>query len=168
MTQIAASTMRTLSAPERARQIDVGTALDLLAQVIDGRAEDLTDIPVADSSHRDRGYLYAFDGQPRCIVGHALAKAGVDVQQLEEMGDMRLRDLYRVGRVPAMLTLGGLIAFDAAQQSQALGRSWSAALDDAAAAVARYLDLVGVVPEATRYLERCAERCPFRDNAAKE
>jgi hypothetical protein len=160
--------MTTLLAPERARQIDVGTALDLLARVVNSCGDEFTDTPVAEPSHEDRGCRYAFDGKPQCMVGHALARAGVHVEQLEAMGDNRLRDLHREGRLPVMLTLGGLVAFDAAQQSQARGRSCSAALDDAAAAVARYLDLVGVVPELKHCLNRCAQRYQFLDSAMKE
>jgi hypothetical protein len=168
MTRTAPSTMTTQSAHERAQLIDVGTALDLLAWAVDDRGEDFTFTPVADPNHQHRGYVYAFDGQPHCIVGHALARARVDVAELEQMRDKHLRDLYRDGRLPVTLSLGALIALDAAQRSQARGRTWGAALDDATAAAARYFDLIGVVPEVTHYLDRCAKRCHLLDSAAKE
>jgi hypothetical protein len=160
--------MTTLLVHEEARLIDVGTAVDLLARAVKDRGDDFACNPVVDPSHRQHGYVYAFDGKPECIVGHALALACVDVAQLEAMRDHRLRDLYRDGRLPVRLSLGALIALDAAQQSQDRGRSWGTALDDATAAAARYLDLVAVVPEVTHYLDRCAKRCRFLDNTAKE
>jgi hypothetical protein len=168
MTQTEPSTMTRLLAHERARLIDVGTALDLLARVVDDRGDDFTYTPATDPCHRHRGYVYAFDGKPQCIVGHALARASVDVAHLEEMRDERLRDLYRDGGLPVPLSLGALIVFDAAQQSQDRGRTWGAALDDATAAAARYLDLMAVVPEVTHYLDQCAKRCRFFDSPVKE
>lgn len=168
MTATAPSTMTAQLVDERAHVIDVGTALDLLTRVVNDHGEGFTYAPVADPSHQHRGYVYAFDGGPQCIVGHALVRAGVDVARLEEMRDEHLRDLYRHGRLPVMLSLGALIALDAAQRSQDRGRTWGAALDDATAAAARYFDLVAVVPEVTHYLDRCAKRCRFLDSAAKE
>lgn len=168
MTQTAPSTMTTLVGHEGARLIDVGTALDLLTRAVTKGGEDFVYRPVGDQSRRYGRYVYALDGKPHCIVGHALAQASVDVAQLEAMHDQRLRDLYRDGRLPVTLSLGALIALDAAQQSQDRGRTWGAALDDATAAAARYLDLVAVVPEVTHYLDRCAKRCHFLGGAAKE
>jgi hypothetical protein len=168
MTRTAPSTVTTQFANRRGQVIDVGTALDLLARVVDDRGEDFTYDPVANPSHQHGGYVYAFDGRPQCIVGHALARASVDVTRLEEMRDEHLRDLYRDGKLPVVLSLGALIALDAAQRSQDRGRTWGAALDDATAAAARYFDLVAVVPEVTHYLDRCAKRCRLLDSAAKE
>lgn len=167
MTQTAPSWMTTQLPHERARLIDIGTALDLLARVVKDHGEDFSSVPVTDPGQQRCGYFYAFDGRPQGIVGHALARAGVDVAELEEMRDGHLRDLYRDGRLPVRLTLGALIALDAAQRSQQRGRTWDAVLDDATAAAARYLDLVAVVPEFTHYLDRCAKRCRLLDIAAR-
>jgi hypothetical protein len=73
--------------------------------------------------------------------------AHVRVQDLESMCDQPLRDLYRDDRLPTPITLGALIVLDAAQRSEGRGRRWGDVLDDATAAVARFLDLVSVVPK---------------------
>lgn len=168
MTRTAPSTITPQLANRGGQVIDVGTALDLLARVVDDRGEDFTFAPVADPRHEHRGHVYAVDGRPQCIVGHALARASVDVAQLEQMRDEHLPDLYREGRLPVTLSLGALIALDAAQRSQDRGRAWGAALDDATSAAARYFDLVAGLPEVMHYVDRCAERCHFLDSAAKE
>jgi hypothetical protein len=92
-------------------------------------------------------------------VGHVLARASVEVADLETMRDQRLRDLYRDGRLPVTLTLGALIVLDAAQQSEDRGRTWGTALDDATAAAARFLDLAAVIPDVAHYLHHCPKRC---------
>jgi hypothetical protein len=168
MTATAPSTMIASPASQAAQLIDVGIALDLLARVVDDCGEDFTSTPVAGPSHPRRGYVYALDGRPQCIVGHALARASVDVAQLEQMRDEHLRDLYRDGRLPVKLSLGALTALDAAQRSQDRGLTWGAALEDATAAAARYFDLVSAVPQVMLHLDRCANRCPVLDSAAKE
>jgi hypothetical protein len=133
-----------------ARLIDIGDALDLLARA---------------ANEGGRGYagsqarLYALNGEPKSIVGHALLLANVDADDLEVMRGHRVRDLYREARLPVDLTLGALIVLDAAQRSEDLGSCGDEVLDDATAAAARFLDLISVVPEVTQHLDRCSGRC---------
>jgi hypothetical protein len=133
-----------------ARLIDIGDALDLLARA---------------ANEGGRGYagsqarLYALNGEPKSIVGHALLLANVDADDLEVMRGHWVRDLYREARLPVDLTLGALIVLDAAQRSEDLGSCGDEVLDDATAAAARFLDLISVVPEVTQHLDRCSGRC---------
>jgi hypothetical protein len=131
MTQTAPSELVGVSAHRRLPPIDIGDALGLLARAVSER------------------------GEARCIVGRALSLGNVSVEDLEAMRGRRLRDLYREGRLRAVLTLGALIVLDAAQQSQDRGRPRGDVLDDATAAAARFLDLVAVLPGVTQPLRRC-------------
>jgi hypothetical protein len=82
------------------------------------------------------------------------------------MCDQPLRDLYRDDRLPTPITLGALIVLDAGQRSEGRGRPWGDVLDDATAAVARFLDLVSVVPEVAESLDHCGTRGPIRSNTS--
>jgi hypothetical protein len=149
MTQSAPSEIMPLPQEGLARLIDIGDALDLLARA---------------ANEGGRGYagsqarLYALNGEPKSIVGHALLLANVDADDLEVMRGHRVRDLYREARLPVDLTLGALIVLDATQRSDDGGSCWDDVLDDATAAAARFLELISVVPEVTQHLDRCGGR----------
>jgi hypothetical protein len=150
MTQTAPEEIRPLPQEVLARLIDIGDALDLLARAV---------------SEGGRGYagcqarLYALNGEPKSVVGHALLLANVDADDLEVMGGHRIRDLYREARLPVDLTLGALIVLDAAQRSEDGGSCGDDVLADATAAAGHFLDLISVVPEVNSHLDRCGGRC---------
>jgi hypothetical protein len=150
MTQTAPSEIMPLPQEGLARLIDIGDALELLARAVNQGSEGY-----AGSQAR----LYALNGEPKSVVGHALLLANVDADDLEVMRGQRVRDLYREARLPVDLTLGALIVLDAAQRSEDLGACGDEVLDDATAAAARFLDLISVVPEVTQHLDRCSGRC---------
>lgn len=122
--------------------IDISTALDLIAAVIDRRGAAFVYEPVWVDDQRYLTCLYAHGGAPDCIVGQVLAEAGVRTGDLEAMGDEGIEDLYRAGRLPIDLTLGALAVLRAAQQSQDRGCRWTDVLADAKATAMRVLDLV--------------------------
>jgi hypothetical protein len=150
MTQTAPSEIMPLAQEGRARLIDIGDALDLLARAVHEGSKGY-----AGSQAR----LYALNGEPKSIVGHALLLANVDAEDLEVMRGHRVRDLYREARLPVDLTLGALIVLDATQRSEDGGSCGDEVLDDAIATAARFLDLLSVVPEVTQHLDRRGARC---------
>jgi hypothetical protein len=122
--------------------IDIGTALDLLAAAVERRGEDFVYQPVWMEESRYLTCRYANRGAPDCIVGQALAFAGVGVHKLEAMLDDGVRDLYLRGELPVTFTLGALAVFHAAQQSQDRGCPWGDVHAYATAAAVRFLDLL--------------------------
>lgn len=119
--------------------IDIGRALDLLAEAVTLCGEYFVYPPVWIRDHRS---LYANHHGPRCLVGHALSLAGVGDDELATLGDLGVRELYSEGKLPVRLTLGALAVFDAAQRSQDRGYAWGDALDYASSAAVRLLDLL--------------------------
>jgi hypothetical protein len=119
--------------------IDIGRALDLLAEAVAHRGEYFAFPPIWIRDHR---CLYANRGGPCCLVGHALSLAGVGDDDLVTLGDRGVRELYAEGRLPVRLTLGALAVFDAAQRSQDRGYAWGDALDYASGVAVRLLDLL--------------------------
>jgi hypothetical protein len=140
--------------------LDIADAMDLLASAANDASRDFAVQPVSRSDVGDGPNRYAFDGEPRGTIGHALSMANVAVDDLESMRDHSLRDLYRDGRKPIPITLGALIVLDAAQRSQDHGRQWDDVLDDATAAAARFLDLASLLPAVLR---RCDPTHALRD-----
>jgi hypothetical protein len=122
--------------------IDLGTALDLLAAAVRQRGADFVYRPVWVDEHRYLTCMYAHRGAPDCIVGYALAQAGVSVRALEAMRDDGVEELYLEGRFPVDVTLGALAVLRAAQQSQDRGCCWGDVLAQANAVAIRLLDLV--------------------------
>jgi hypothetical protein len=152
---------------EELERLDLADAFDLLAAVTSDRDFDFAFRPVPGPQLQSAN-LYALDGEPHGVVGHALSLAYVSIDDLESMRGWSVRDLYRDGRLPIPITLGALIVFDAAQRSQERGRRWGDVLDDAIAAAARFLDLVSVVPEVRQWANQCRERCQIRSTTGIE
>jgi len=122
--------------------IDISRALDLLAASVQLRGDDFVYQPVWMEESRYLTCHYANRGTPDCIVGQALALAGVGIHDLEAMPDDGVRDLYLRQELPVAFTLGAVAVFDAAQQCQDRGRSWGDALAHATATAVRFLDLL--------------------------
>lgn len=122
--------------------IDMGMALDLLAAAVRHRGADFVYQFVWVEETRYLTCRYANVGAPDCIVGHALAYAGIDVRALEAMRDDGVAELYAEGRFPRRVTLGALAVLRAAQQSQDRGSPWGDVLDHAVHAAVRILDLL--------------------------
>lgn len=119
--------------------IDIGRALVLLATAVKQRGEYSIDPPV---SHPDQACPYAPRGGAQCLVGHVLSLAQVGDNDLEAVGDRRVRALYVEGSLPVRLTLGALVVLDAAQRTEDRGYSWGDALDDATNVAVRFVDLL--------------------------
>jgi hypothetical protein len=108
-------------------EIDGPKALDLMAEVVAGREDYVYE--------RAGGFcVYAANGQPSCLVGQALARAGVTVAMLEEMDSKFETDIQHV-REPEGLTLDDEARdfFGVAQRRQDDGEPWGKALADAEA-----------------------------------
>ncbi|HEY2296138.1 MAG TPA: hypothetical protein VGH43_00305 [Jatrophihabitans sp.] len=148
-----------ISNPRRARPLDIGDGLDLLATA----ARDFGGYNV-----KYRNAMYSFGGQAQSIVGRALLDANLTVRDLEALPDHRLRDLYRAGLLPVELTLGAVIVLDAAQRSENSGSSGEDVLADATAAAARFLDLIALAPEFTARFGRCGARCDLLSGRASK
>lgn len=69
--------------------------------------------------------LYAIDGQPSCLIGHALYRLGVPIQKLEEIGAITIETIaHTFGPMEDKL----VIALNQAQLSQDGGETWGKAL----------------------------------------
>jgi hypothetical protein len=117
--------------------IDIVRALDLLAAAVEQRGESFVFV-----AGRHQLCLYRADGGPQCLVGRCLSLAGVGDDELDALGGDAVRDLYRRGALPARLTLGALVVFDAAQRGQDRAYSWGDALDYAVGVAERFLGLI--------------------------
>lgn len=122
--------------------IDADRALALLREVVDEYGHDYVYRQVAHRLPDGRSKpmcVYADDGRPSCLVGHALHRAGVTVAELDRM-------LGQIGEdddeLPERVTLTGLAAevLAEAQMAQDQGITWGDAL---AQAVARRRERAG-------------------------
>jgi hypothetical protein len=73
--------------------IDLGGALDLLVAAVRARGADYVYQPVWVEDARYLTCRYATAGAPDCIVGHALAFAGIEISVLEAMCDDGVAEL---------------------------------------------------------------------------
>jgi hypothetical protein len=121
--------------------IDLCTALYLISVAVQESGDELEELfaPFQPAPH---AAVYAANGAPRSLVGHALFLAGVDVDALEGMRGSRLRDLFARGRLPVPMTLGAVAVLDAAGQGTDRKDQWHRGLERASTAAARYLDLL--------------------------
>lgn len=71
--------------------------------------------------------LYAIDGQPSCLIGHALYRLGVSIQTLESIGAIPIGSIAReFGPMENKLVL----ALSSAQSSQDHGETWGDVLNE--------------------------------------
>jgi hypothetical protein len=127
---------------ERLKVIDVGIALDLLGAVAERYGDEFVYRPASMEPARYLTCGYVSRSQSDCVVGQALALAGVSAAELDAMGDAGLKDIYLQGKCPVRLTLGALAVLRAAQDSQDRGSRWGDVLAHATAAARRILDIV--------------------------
>jgi hypothetical protein len=122
--------------------IDICAALGLLAAAVERRGADFVYRSIRMDKPRYFACRHANRGGPDCIVGQALALANVGARELEAIDDHGIRELYLRGKLPVPLTLGAVMVFEAAKRSQDRGHRWGDVLAHAAAAAAKFLDLL--------------------------
>jgi hypothetical protein len=111
--------------------IDAAKALDLLAGAVKARGEDY----MYDAEGRHGGACYyATDGKPDCMVGQALADAGVPIDTLNALNPkgafaQDAVDYLRGNDVD--ITPGARKVFRAAQRRQDMGVLWGSAYRNA-------------------------------------
>lgn len=112
-------------------------ALDTLGEVVAEFGDDYTYQPPA--SDTDTQYIpprYIWDGQPSCLVAHALVRHGVTVENLlnfegstalliRQIGDLKLTDAARH-------------VLNAAQEYQDVGNAWGNCLREARVTLRRF------------------------------
>lgn len=117
--------------------VDARRALELLVDVVDQYGDDtvyeritVMGRPVC---------LYVHDSRPSCLVGHALVKAGADVELLETLnpGVAALSLNIHVPNVD----FGAATVFQAAQHVQDDGGTWGEALEAAKRAYRRQVEV---------------------------
>lgn len=126
----------------RDHQIDIVDALDLLDRCVLERGEGYrspcrhlravspTEAPAAVPSATDS------------MVVLALRKAGASPAVLNALAHMSVAELYASGRRPLNLTLGALVVFRAAETVERRGQTWLMALQAAAGAASRLVELI--------------------------
>lgn len=122
--------------------LDVGYAIDLLVAVVRERGFGYVDPPVWVNGDEYLSCIYAWAGEPRCIVGEVFYRAGVSVAALEVLGDEGVKDLYEANRLPLRLTLGAVVVLSHAQTTQDRGCTWGEALFGVAVVAAGFVDLL--------------------------
>ena len=123
--------------------IDVGYAIDLLVAAVRDRGCGYVDPPVWVDGGEYLSCIYAYAGEPRCIVGEVFSRAGVSVAALEAARRRReLKDLYEANRLPLRLTLGAVVVLSHAQTTQDRGCTWGEVLLGVAVVAAGFVDLL--------------------------
>lgn len=107
--------------------INARRALELLTDVVEGN-EDFRYEHVIDPDNGSN-CVYQVNGEPSCLVGHALVRAGVPMSFLvrmdEEVAAAEVMDAY----LDDSVTPGALKVFGAAQIRQDGGQTWGEALE---------------------------------------
>lgn len=129
-----------MSNTETAIRINRARALELLEAVVAETGEDFTYGLPGD----DKSCLYAYDGAPSCMVGRALYKAGVTVDQLSDLDshdDTGIYELHAGGYeedesylgqdANVVLTEGALDVFALAQLQQDFGHKYGEVIESA-------------------------------------
>lgn len=112
--------------------IDRQQALDLLEQVVDEGGRDFV-YPQDENGNCQ----YVRDGAPSCLVGKALFKAGVKMEDLIRLDEGTADTNGPVAAcamddvIPGVADYEALYVFNQAQQTQDLGDTWGSALDAA-------------------------------------
>jgi hypothetical protein len=122
--------------------LDLGSALELMANAVRRRGVDFRAEPVPTGRRPDEHRRYARNGRPHGIVGHVLADAGAGIRSLEGLPAIGVETLYLDGRLPLRVTLGAVAVLRAAQQDEDDGRCWGDALRHARTVAARFVELV--------------------------
>ena len=106
--------------------IDGRRALELLIDVVDqyGPETVYEKVPLPDGD--GNGCVYVYLGEPSCLVGHALVRAGAPISGLNISSPAALLDSHfpSIGSAAARV-------FQAAQDKQDTGETWGDALDAA-------------------------------------
>lgn len=113
------------------KYIDADRALELLRAAVEEKGED----------HKVSDCFYVVDGEPYCIVGVALYKNGVKVDELE--GDYSEKNSCTINfrdDLYSDMSKDACRIFNAAQRSQDLRNTWGEALE---VAVAKYESIKG-------------------------
>lgn len=113
-------------------QIDARRALELLIDVVDQYGEDVVYQKVPLDRNNGVGCRYEYEGNPSCLVGHVLVKAGADLSVLKGL------DVIGAPADKIYTLVGGVDpaasrVLQAAQDIQDRGDSWGEALDEARA-----------------------------------
>lgn len=109
-------------------QINERKAIELLRTAVRWNEKKVYQKPETDSDTR---CVYQFDGEPSCLIGHALRRAGVTVESLRQMDESWESSIESV-RIPGVsLTHAARQVFGAAQTQQDRGEPWGMALAEA-------------------------------------
>lgn len=110
--------------------IDRDEAIVLLRAVVEEQGIEFRYVPVDDDSG-EAVCRYVVDGYPSCLVGKALHRAGVLVEELDRMdGTSNTGIMVAASRLPAdvVVTSDARKVFEAAQEVQDDLKTWGAAL----------------------------------------
>jgi hypothetical protein len=124
-------------AAESTRLIHTGRALDLPATAVTQRGKHDIRPPISMSPGR---YAHSAHGELQRIVHRARSSAQVGDDDLEELREHGVRELYGQGPLCVRLTLGALAVLEAAESSQDRGDAWPDALYCARSVAAPFLD----------------------------
>lgn len=124
--------------------LDLGCALDLLAETVQERGAGFAYQPVWMQNQRYLTRVYANDRVASRFVGEVLLRAGAMVAQLESLRDDDIRELYPEGKPPIRLSLGTVKVLHRAQESHRRGMPWERFLADAQAAAYSFLDQISL------------------------
>lgn len=117
-------------------RIDARRALELLIDIVDQYGEDTVyeKVPLNVGGtiiySQGVGCRYQVNGQPSCLVGHVLARAGVSTEALE---DMDASGLSIINSYAAVGDTDARAVLQAAQSAQDTGATWGEALKNAKA-----------------------------------
>lgn len=105
-------------------------AIELLREVVAGKEDFVYEAPDPEL----KLCVYTYGGACSCLVGHALLKAGYDIEQIRALDVVRDGLPTGAGDIPNHLpdvTHAAADIFDAAQAVQDNGQTWRNALDSA-------------------------------------
>ena len=106
--------------------IDSHAAFDAMADVVFDYGPDYV-YPLASQAR----CVYTVDGEPSCLVGHALHRLGVSIADLETMDAAGFGAIMVVDVPGATLVGDAREVFGQAQMAQDAGRTWGNALREA-------------------------------------
>lgn len=122
--------------------IDAERALSLMERAVEKMGVDYT-YPAGDPDGSINTCVYVRDGEPSCLVGHALFIAGIDIDALADLDTYSETDVSTLARgneevgqepvLPRLAVLSGdaVEVFQTAQMDQDQGRTWGEALSHA-------------------------------------